>query len=68
MIKPCKKFSKYQMKTGPLNAQFYLTHPHYSRECGPNEKTNNIIRQYIPKKPRFCFIVKRAHYLCPKLI
>jgi len=70
MIKPSKEFvhtlsndngrefSKHQMRAEPLNVQFYFTHPHCSRECGPNENTNNLIRQYFPKKISFYFIVK----------
>ncbi len=44
------EFSDFLNITKDTNTKIYFTHPYCSGEKGTNEKSNSIIRYYIPKK------------------
>ena len=41
------------------DANFYFAHPYASWECGLNENTNGLIRQYFPKNRDFTTITQK---------
>lgn len=41
-----------------LGSQFYFTKPCHSWECGLNERTNGLVRQYFPKGTDFSTLTK----------
>jgi IS30 family transposase len=47
------EFYEHQTIAQKLNTLFFFAHPYSSWERGLNEKTNGLIRQYIPKKQSF---------------
>jgi len=47
------EFAQHQEVAAQLCADFYFAHPYSSRECGLNENTNGVVRQYFPKKSDF---------------
>ena len=44
-----KEFAYYEEIARELAAEGFFAHPFHSWERGPNEDTNGLIRQYIPK-------------------
>ncbi|MGR9051605.1 MAG: IS30 family transposase, partial [Gammaproteobacteria bacterium] len=48
-----KEFAGHQTIGQTLAAQVYFANPYCSWECGLNENTNGLIRQYFPKGSRF---------------
>jgi IS30 family transposase len=47
------EFAEHKMIANKLELDFYFAHPYSSWERGLNEYTNELIRQYIPKKSDF---------------
>jgi len=47
------EFARHKEISEKLDASFYFAHPYSSWERGCNEKTNGLVRQYIPKKQNF---------------
>lgn len=43
------EFAQHERIAGTLEAKIFFAHPYHSWECGLNENTNGLIRQYIPK-------------------
>ena len=48
-----KEFAWHEMIDTILDTTGYFAHPYSSWECGLNENTNGLIRQYFPKKTNF---------------
>jgi len=47
------EFARHKEISEKLDASFYFAHPYSSWERGCNENTNDLIRQYVPKKQNF---------------
>ena len=45
-----KEFTDHEKFTKALGAEVYYSHPYVSWQNGANENTNDLIRQYIPKR------------------
>jgi IS30 family transposase len=48
-----KEFAHYETIAQALKARFFFAHPYASWECGLNENTNGLIRQYFSKHRSF---------------
>ena len=53
-----KEFAGHEDIAKALRASIYFAHPYSSWERGTNEKTNGLIRQYIPKNTNFSTLEK----------
>ena len=53
-----KEFAYHKQVSAALDAEFYFANPYHSWERGLNEHTNELIRQYLPKKSEFLHISK----------
>lgn len=53
-----KEFADHEEIARVLDAEVYFAHPYASWERGTNEKTNGLIRQYLPKNTDFCKLIK----------
>jgi IS30 family transposase len=51
-----KEFAEHEHIAKTLDLQFYFAHPYSAWECGTNENTNGLLRQYFPKKGDFHLI------------
>ena len=54
-----KEFALHELIAKALDAKFFFAHPYSSWERGLNENTNDLIRQYIPKKSVFKNITQK---------
>lgn len=48
-----KEFFLHESTAEALDTAFYFAHPYAYWECGLNENTNGMIRQYFPKRRDF---------------
>ena len=48
-----KEFAEHEKVAQELKADFFFAHPYAAWERGTNENMNGLIRQYIPRKPKF---------------
>ncbi len=48
-----KEFAGHREVAAGLSAGFFFARPHRSRERGPDEHTNGLVRQYFPKALAF---------------
>ena len=48
-----KEFARHFHLAEQLESKVYFAHPYHSWECGLNENTNGLIRQYFPKGSDF---------------
>lgn len=44
-----KEFAEHETIAQWLNIDFFFSKPYHSWECGANENSNGLIRQYFPK-------------------
>ena len=54
-----KEFAEHERISETLGGQVYFAHPYSSHECGTNENTNGLIRQYFPKDCDFTTITDK---------
>jgi IS30 family transposase len=63
-----KEFSRHQVISQQLEADFYFAHPYAAWERGTNENMNGLLRQYFPKKCDLTTITdKEIHAVMHKL-
>jgi transposase, IS30 family len=51
-----KEFANHQSMEGQLKALWYFADPYCSWQRGSNENMNGLVRQYVPKKAKLCFV------------
>lgn len=53
------EFHSYAALEQVVDAQFYFATPHHAWERGTNEKTNGLIRQYLPKRASMAHLTQQ---------
>jgi transposase, IS30 family len=51
-----KEFANHQSMERELSALWYFADPYCSWQRGSNENMNGLVRQYVPKKAKLCFV------------